>query len=52
MRQFLTRKLVSLLRCTKHLAASSGVDLRDPFDAMAQIKDYVAFHPDRVDKID
>jgi uncharacterized protein (DUF427 family) len=22
-----------------------------PFDAMAQIKDYVAFYPDRVDQI-
>ena len=26
-------------------------DIKTPFEAMAQIKDYVAFYPDRVDEI-
>jgi uncharacterized protein (DUF427 family) len=28
-----------------------GTGHETPFDAMAQIKDYVAFYPDRVDEI-
>jgi len=31
--------------------AQCGVTYETPFDAMAQIKDYVAFYPDRVDEI-
>ena len=40
-----------MTRPTRQTAPTRFLDAETPFPAMAAIKDYVAFYPDRVDEV-